>query len=318
VRRFVARRIGQAVITVLVVTIIMFVLLHLLPGGPARAILGPRATALQIRDFNHSNGFDRPLAVQYLRYIYHALHGDLGFSYQLNQSVLSLLGQRMPKTLLLTALSLVGAVLVGIPVGVVQAVRRNKFLDHLLTGASFILYGTPIFLLGLLLVAVFGVYLHLLPAQAPQTGNVLSLLENWRGMVLPVLTLSGVTLATFTRYTRSASIEVLGSDYIRTAYAKGATSRRVVMRHVLRNACLPVITILGLYLPALFSGALVVEYLFNFPGMGLLLWNAAQSRDYPVLIGVALVVSVATVVGSLIVDVSYAVLDPRIRLRAAS
>ncbi len=314
-RRFALQRLGQAVITVLFVTIIMFVLLHLLPGGPARAILGSRATSLQIQEFNRSNGFDQPVWEQYVRYVANAARGNLGFSYRLNQSVVSLLAERIPKTLALTALALLVAVIIGIPVGIAQALRRSRVLDHVLTGASFLLYGTPIFLLGLVLVAVFGVYMQLLPAQAPQTGNLASLLADWKAMVLPVLTLAGVTIATFTRYTRSATIDVLGEDFIRTARAEGAATWQVVTRHVLRNACLPVVTILGLYLPALFGGALVVEYLFNFPGMGLLLWNAAQSRDYPVLIGGTLVISVATVAGSLIADLCYAALDPRIRLR---
>ena len=316
-RGFALRRIGQAVITVLFVTVIMFVLLHLLPGGPARAILGPRATPLQIDEFNRSNGFDQPVWEQYLRYIANVVHGNLGYSYHLNQSVVSLLAQRIPKTLTLTVLSLVVAVVIGIPVGILQALRRNRVLDHLLTGASFVLYGTPIFLLGLVLVAVFGVFVQLLPAQAPQTGNLATLLADWRGLVLPVLTLAGVTIATFTRYTRSSAIDVLGEDFIRTARAEGAATWQVVTRHILRNACLPVVTILGLYLPALFGGALVVEYLFNFPGMGLLLWNAAQSRDYPVLMGGTLVISVTTVAGSLIADLCYAALDPRIRLRGS-
>jgi len=313
---FTIRRIGQALVTVAVVTIVTFGLLHLLPGGPARAILGARATALQIQEFNRTNGFDQPLPVQYIRYISQVVHGNLGFSYKLNQSVVSLLAERLPKTLLLTALSLLVAVLIGVPVGIVQAVRRNGFADHVFTGAAFVLYGTPVFLLGLVLVAIFGVYAQFFPAQAPQTGNVLSLLENWRVLVLPVFTLAGVTLATFTRYSRSSAIDVLGQDYIRTARAKGAPTLRIITRHVLRNACLPIVTMLGLYLPALFGGALVVEYLYNFPGMGLLLWNAAQTRDYPVLLGVTLVVSLATVIGSLVVDLAYFGLDPRIRLRA--
>jgi peptide/nickel transport system permease protein len=313
---FTIRRIGQALVTVVVVTIVTFGLLHLLPGGPARAILCARATALQIREFNRTNGFDQPLPVQYVRYILQVAHGNLGFSYKLNQSVGSLLAERLPKTLLLTALALLVAVLIGVPVGILQAVRRNGVADHVLTGAAFVLYGTPVFLLGLVLVAFFGVYAQFFPAQAPQTGNVLSLLENWRGLVLPVFTLAGVTLATFTRYSRSSTIDVLGQDYIRTAHAKGAPTLRIITRHVLRNACLPIVTMLGLYLPALFGGALVVEYLYNFPGMGLLLWNAAQTRDYPVLLGVTLVVSLATVIGSLVVDLAYFGLDPRIRLRA--
>jgi peptide/nickel transport system permease protein len=316
--RFALRRAGQAILTVILVTIITFVLLHLLPGGPARAILGPRATALQIREFNKANGFDRPLATQYLRYIGDLVRGNLGYSYRLNDSVGSLLLQRLPKTVVLTAFSLLIAVLVGVPVGIFQALRRNRPVDHALTAGAFVLYGTPIFLLGLLLVAFFGVYAHLLPAQAPQTEDMLTLLANWKGLVLPVLTLAGVTLATFTRYSRSSAIETLGQDYIRTARAKGAPIRRILTAHVVRNACLPVVTMLGLYLPALFGGALVVEYLFNFPGMGLLMWNAAQQRDYPVLLGVTLVVAFATVAGSMIVDIAYAFLDPRIRLRANS
>jgi peptide/nickel transport system permease protein len=312
-RRFALRRVGQALITVLFVTIIMFTLLHLLPGGPARAILGPRATQLQVRVFDRSNGLEQPLPVQYVHYLSKAVQGNLGFSYQLNQSVRSLLVERIPKTLVLTALALAVAMLIGVPVGILQALRRNRIFDYAMTWVSFILYATPIFLLGLLLVALFGVHWHVFPAQAPQTGNVVALFQNWRGLVLPVLTLAGVTLATFTRYTRSSVSDVLAQDFIRTARGKGAPTKRIVRRHILRNACLPVITLLGLYLPALFGGALVVEYLFNYPGMGLLLWNAAQNRDYPVLLGVTLVVSVTTVVGSLLVDISYAALDPRIR-----
>lgn len=314
---YVIRRVGQAALTVVFVTVLMFVLLHMLPGGAAHAILGARATPLQIQIFNRTNHFDESLIVQYYHYIWQLLNGNLGFSYQLNQSVASLLGERIPKTLVLALFSLLAAILVGLPIGIIQALRRNRTFDYALTAVAFTLYGTPIFLLGLILVALFGVHWHLLPAQAPQTNSVPQLFERWQGLVLPVLTLAGVTLATFTRYTRSSVIEVFAQDYIRTARAKGASDRRVVSRHVVRNACLPVVTMLGLYLPALFGGALVVEYLFNYPGMGLLLWTAAQSRDYPVLLGVTLVISAVTVLGSLLVDIAYSILDPRIRLSSS-
>lgn len=313
-KKYILERLAQAVITALLVSIMVFLLLHALPGGPARAIIGPRATALEIRLFNKKNGFDESIFVQYWQYVVRLLHGNLGYSYQLNQSVGSLLLQRLPKTLLLTALALLVAFLLGIPIGVLQAIRHNRLSDYVLTCLTFLLYGSPIFLLGFGLIALFGVHWHLFPAEAPQTGNVVALLRNWRGLVLPVFTLAGVTIATFTRYTRSSVIDVARKDFIRTAKEKGASQRRIFVSHVFRNAALPIVTILGLYLPALFGGALVVEYLFNYPGMGLLLWTAAQDRDYPVLLGVTLVISVATVIGSLLADLCYAVLDPRIRL----
>lgn len=311
---YLMKRAVQAVITIVLVSIIVFLLLHVLPGGPARAVIGPKATALQIRLFNRANGFDEPFVVQYWQYLVRALEGNLGYSYKLNQTVGSLLVQRLPKTLLLTVLSLLVALVLGIPVGTLQASRHNRVSDHVVTCITFILYGTPIFLLGFLLIALFAVHWHLFPAEAPQTGNLFALLRQWRGLALPVLTLAGVTIATFTRYTRSSVIEVSGRDFVRTARAKGVTESRVLFRHVLRNAAMPVVTMVGLYLPFLFGGALVVESLFNYPGMGLLAWNAAQARDYPVLLGVTLVVATATVVGSLLADLCYAALDPRIRI----
>lgn len=311
---YLLKRAVQAVVTVLLVSLIIFLLLHVLPGGPARAIIGPKATALQIRLFNRDNGFDEPFVVQYFQYLGRALEGNLGYSYKLNQTVGSLLVQRLPKTLLLTALSLLVALVLGVPIGTLQASRHNKVSDHVVTCVTFILYGTPVFLLGFLLIALFAVHWHLFPPEAPQTGNVLSLLSRWRALTLPVLTLAGVTLATFTRYTRSSVIDVSGREFVKTARAKGLREPRVLFRHVLRNAALPVVTMVGLYLPFLFGGALVVESLFNYPGMGLLAWDAAQSRDYPVLLGVTLVVATATVLGSVLADLCYAALDPQIRL----
>lgn len=311
---YVVRRAGQAVLTILIVSILVFLLLHALPGGPARAIIGPRATALQIRLFNRNNGFDESIVVQYWQYLVKILEGKLGYSYQLNQSVGSLLVERIPKTLLLAVLSLLVALVIGIPIGVYQAIRHNQLFDYVLTVLMFLLYGSPIFLVGFALIALFGVHWHVFPVEAPQTGNVWNLLKDWRALVLPVLTLAAVTIATFTRYTRSSVIDVSGRDFIRTAREKGASQPRVFFLHVFRNAALPVVTMLGLFLPGLFGGAVVVEYLYNYPGMGLLLWNAAQNRDYPIVLGVTLVIAAATVLGSLLADLCYAVLDPRIRL----
>ncbi|BDM71019.1 diguanylate cyclase [Streptomyces nigrescens] len=310
---FLAKRLAQALVVLLLVSVIVFVLLHLLPGGPARAILGVQATPQAVAHFNHQQGYDRSLPQQYLMYLGRLLTGDLGESYRLNQSVGSLLAERLPRTALLAGLSLALAAVLAVPLGILQAVRRGRAADHVLTGLAFLAYATPVFFLGLVLVLVFSQQLPLLPAEAPQADTVGGILAEPAGLVLPVVTTALGIVAAFSRYLRSAVLDNLGEDYVRTARAKGQSGTRVLVRHVLRNALLPLVTLLGLYLPTLFSGTLVVESMFNYPGMGLLFWNAAQGSDFPVLLGVTLVVGVATVLGSLLADVAYAVLDPRIR-----
>ncbi|WP_030992288.1 ABC transporter permease [Streptomyces sp. NRRL S-1813] len=311
--RFLTKRLAQALVVLLLVSVIVFVLLHLLPGGPARAILGVQATPESVAHFNHQQGYDRSLPEQYVRYMGRLLTGDLGESYKLNQSVAALLAERLPKTALLAGLALGLAVLPAVPLGVLQAVQRGKAADYVLTGAAFLAYATPVFFLGLVLILVFSQQLPLLPAEAPQADTVGGILAAPAALVLPVLTAALGIIAAFSRYMRSAVLDNLGEDYVRTARAKGQSNARLLARHVLRNALIPLATLLGLYLPTLFSGTLVVESMFNYPGMGLLFWNAAQSSDFPVLLGVTLVVGVATVLGSLLTDIAYAVLDPRIR-----
>jgi peptide/nickel transport system permease protein len=314
---YLLRRLVQAIVVVLLVSVIVFVLLHLLPGGPARAILGQTATQAQVAAFNRAQGYDRPIPVQYLSYLGQLLHGQLGYSYQRNESVGTLLAERIPKTLLLTVVGIVVALIIAIPLGLLQAVRRNRLVDYVLTAVTFVLYAMPLFFLGLLLIIGFSQDLRWFPSQAPQSDSLLAVLSQPAALVLPVATLALVTIAAFSRYVRSAVLDNLSEDYVRTARAKGALEGRVLIRHVTRNALVPVVTLLGVYIPYLFSGSLVVEAIFNYPGMGLLFWNAAQTRDYPVLLGVALVVSVATVVGSLLVDIAYVFLDPRVRYVSA-
>jgi peptide/nickel transport system permease protein len=310
---FLVKRFLQALVVLLLVSIIVFVLLHLLPGGPARAILGPKGTAQQIARFNELQGYNKSLPLQYFDYLGRLLHGDLGLSYKLNQPVSDLLAERLPKTLVLTALATLLAVVVAVPLGLLQAVRRGKISDYLLTAGAFLAYATPVFFLGLILIIVFSQTIPIFPSEAPQGETVASIFSGFSGMVLPIVTLALGIIAMFSRYMRSATLDNLTEEYVRTAMAKGQSSRRILARHVLRNAIIPLVTLLGLYLPTLFSGALVVESMFNYPGMGLLFWNAAQGSDFPVLLGVTLVVGVATVLGSLLTDIVYAVLDPRIR-----
>lgn len=293
------------------VTIITFILLHLLPGNPVAAILGPRATAADIASLTKQLGLNRPLPVQYLLWLWNLAHFNLGYSYKFTASVDSLLAQRLPNTLLLVGTSTVLAILVAVPLGVLQSVRRNKPDDYAMTGLSFVFYSMPTFWLGILLIIAFSATIHWFPAEAPQAQN--SLFSQLNGLVLPVVTLALVTMALFSRYMRSSMLENLVQDYVRTARAKGVSNRAVLFRHVLRNALLPLLTLIGLSIPGIVSGAVVVETVFNYPGMGYLFFLAAQDDDFPVLLGVTVVVALATVLGSLVADILYAVADPRIR-----
>jgi peptide/nickel transport system permease protein len=310
---YIIRRIGQAIIVVIGVTILVFITIHLIPGGPARALLGPRASQAAIRNFLDQNGYNRPLIVQYVSYAGKLLHGNLGYSYYYNQSVNSLLAQDLPKTLLLVGCSLVVALVVAIPIGILQAVKRNKPVDYVLTGVSFVGYAMPTFWVGLLLILAFSVKVPLFPSEGPQGATVASALSQPRALVLPVATLSIITIAQYSRFMRAAAIDNLVEEYVRTARSKGISERQILVRHILRNSVMPIITLIGLNLPFLVSGAVITETVFNYPGMGLLFWNAAQYHDYPTLLGFTVVVAVVTVVGSLLADILYAAIDPRVR-----
>jgi peptide/nickel transport system permease protein len=315
VTRFLLRRCLQAVVVLVLVSLIVFGLLHLLPGGPARAILGTHATPSNIAAFNQQNGLDSSVPVQYWHWLTGVLSGNLGFSYVQNESVASLLAQRLPKTAFLAGVSVVLAVLIAVPVGFFQAVRRNRAGDYVVTTVTLVLYSTPAFWVGILLIDVLAVRVHVFPAEAPQ-GSFSALFSDPQALVLPVLTITLVTVAAFSRYIRSSVLDELAQDYVRMARSKGASRRVILFGHVLRNAAGPVVTLLGLSLPFIVSGTLITEYVFNYPGIGLLAFNAATSQDYPVILGVVIVVGAATVVGSLLADVTHAILDPRVRASA--
>jgi peptide/nickel transport system permease protein len=310
---YIVRRLGQAIVVVLIVSMVVFGLLHALPGGLVRAQLGPRATALAVRALTVQEGLNKPIPVQYGIWLWHALQGNLGFSYKLNQSVGSLLGEYVPRTLLLVGSSLLLAVAIAVPMGMWQGYRRNHLDDHALTGVMMVFYSMPSFLLGVVLIVVLNLWLPVLPSTASDYGT--SLLVDVRDLALPVLTLCLGNVSYYSRYMRAATVDNLLADHVRTARAKGDSSRRVLIFHVLRNSLTSTVTLIGLTLPYVLSGSLVIEALFNFPGVGLLFWNAAQDRDYPVLLGVVLIVTFATIVGNLLADIGYAVLDPRIRYR---
>ncbi len=311
--RYLAQRAGQAAVVVIGLMILTFIMIHLEPGSAARATLGVRATPGRIAIFNSTYGLNQPLYRQFITYVDQVLHGNLGTSYSLQIPVSTLIAERLPRDLLLLGLSTVLALVIAIPLGIYQAVRRGGVSDHVLTGASFTLYSTPDFLFAILLIALFSVQLHLLPPEAPQASSVGGILADPRALVLPVVTLAMVTLASYSRYMRSSAIDVLAQDYIRVARAKGLPRRLILLRHVLRNSLLPVVTMVGLSFSWIVAGAVIAEEVFNYPGMGLLFYQAATTHDFPVLLGSTLVVGVATVIGNLAADVAYGILDPRIR-----
>jgi peptide/nickel transport system permease protein len=309
---YLIRRVLQAIAVLFGVSIITFIVIHLLPGGP-RAMLGVNARPPVVHAFIVANGYNKPVWVQYVTYIDHIIHGNFGYSYPNNETVLLLLQQNLPKSALLVGLAAAASLIVAIPLGLLQAVRRNKPVDYALTALAFIGYSMPVFWLGTLLILAFAVNNHLFSPEGPQGSTVGDLLNQPRALVLPVATLAIVTIALWSRYMRSSAVDNLVQDYIRTARAKGASEPRVLFGHLLRNALLPIITLVGLSLPVVLSGEVVTESVFNYPGMGLLFWTAATTHDYPLLMGVTIVVGAATVSGSLLADLLYAAVDPRVR-----
>jgi peptide/nickel transport system permease protein len=311
--RYLLYRLLHSLVVVVGVTIIVFLLLHHLPGGPARAVLGAKATPVSIAAFNKEYGLNKPLPVQYLTYVSQLLHGNLGYSYKLNISVDSLLSLDLPKTLFLVGLSFLISVIIAVPIGIAQAIRRNRLLDHSLTGVSFVLYSMPTFWLALLLIDLLSARLHVFPPEAPQGTTLSQVITDPGALVLPVLTLVLINFALFSRYMRASAIESLAQDYVKVARAKGLPELAVLWSHVLRNSLLPIVTLLGLSLPWLFTAGLVIEQIFNYPGTGLLFFTSAQNQDYPVELGITIVIAVTTVIGNLLADIAYAALDPRIR-----
>jgi peptide/nickel transport system permease protein len=310
---YLIRRILQTIIVLFFVTVFTLFLVHLFPGGPIKAMLGQRATVQQVNYYNHLYGFDQPFYVQYIKWIGQLLHGNLGFSNKLNMSVTALIAQDLPKTIILVLLGTFVSLVFGIPLGLYQAVKRYTAGDYILTGVSFLGYATPTFFVGLLLVEWFSVDVHLLPPFAPQGTSVGQVLSQPKALILPVLSYAFVLYALWSRYMRSSVMDNLVQDYVRTARAKGASERRVLWGHVFRNSLMSIITLLGLSLPTLVAGAIFIEVVFNYPGMGLAFYNAALNVDYEVLLGFTVIATLATILGNLLADVSYAVLDPRVR-----
>jgi peptide/nickel transport system permease protein len=300
VTAYLGRRGLQAAGVLLIVTLIVFGLLSLAPGGAATAVLGPGAA-------------HRSFLLAYLTWLGRVFQGNLGFSSRLNVSVGSLLAASLPRTLVLTGISTVLALVIAVPVGLAQAVRRGTAADHVLRGLTFVFFGMPAFVLGSVLVLFLAVKGHVFGAEGPQAAGFVGTITDVRDLTLPVVTLTLVTVAIFARYMRSSALDSLAQEYVEAARARGAGERRVLAAHVLRNSIVPIVTLLGLSLPQIVGGAVLVEGLFNIRGMGWEIWQAALRQDVPVTLGFTLIIGVAAVLGSLLADVAYAFLDPRVR-----
>jgi peptide/nickel transport system permease protein len=311
---YLIRRLGTSIVVVIGVSIFIFLLLHAIYPSPARAVLGLRAPQSTIDSWNKTNGYDDPVVVQYLRYMNQLLHGNLGYSYAENQSVLALFQERVARSVYLSGISLLFAVVIAVPLGIFQAVKRNSIGDNIATSAAFILYSMPVFFLGLILIQVFALSFPIFSFEASQSTSLWGVMTDWNAMTLPIATLVLISVAAYSRYMRSSSMDVLAQDYIKVARAKGLPERLVLSRHLVRNASLPMLTLIGLSLPLLLAGNLVTEELFNYQGLGLLFFDSLGKADYPVLLAYTLAGAVLVVVGNLVADIALTIADPRIRL----
>ncbi|HEY1389480.1 MAG TPA: ABC transporter permease [Ktedonobacterales bacterium] len=308
---YVVRRILFMLPVALLVSFVTFMLIHLVPGDPARVLLGEEATPQSVAALRLQLGLDRPLGVQYALWLWQAIHGNLGESIQLQQPVIQAIWQRLPVTIELGVASLIFSVALAVPLGVMAATNRNGRLDWLVNVTSLLGTAIPSFVLGLLLILVFAVFIRIFPpgGYVPFTEDPLG---NLRDLVLPAVALGVGAVAVNLRQVRTSMLEVLHEDYIRTAWAKGLRPRQVNYRHALRNALMPLLTIVGLQVGAILAGTFVIETIFLWPGIGSLTIQSIFSKDYPVVQGVVLLAALSYMAVNLFVDIGYRVLDPRV------
>jgi peptide/nickel transport system permease protein len=311
---YLIRRTGISVVVLIGISFVVFGMLHFIFPSPAIIVLGPRANTLLVNAWNAEHGFDRPWFVQYLSYVNGVLHGNLGFSYKLNQSVSTLFGERWARSAYLSGAALVLSLVIAIPLGIYQAVRRNKVDDQVVTAAAFTLYAMPDYFFYLIAIQVLAFSVPVFGFQASQSNSVWAIMSDWHDMTLPIVCLALLIVAGYSRYMRSEAIDTLAQDYIKAARAKGLPERLVLWRHLVRNACLPMVTLIGLSIPALLAGNLIAEFFFNYNGLGLLFYNGLLNEDYPILLAYTLVGAVLTVAGNFMADIALTVADPRIRL----
>ena len=314
---FLIRRLGQSVVLLVLVTAVAFGLMRLAPGGPeAVYALSPSMRAEDLARIRASFGLDQPIPVQYVKWAQGMLTGDWGRSYRDSRPVRDVILDRVPATLELTMSALAFAVIVGVSIGIMGALRPHSFPDYLATAGAMVALSIPTFWFGLMVIFVFAERLDWIPSGGRETlGAEFSLSDRLHHLIAPALVLGLVLVAIWSRYTRAAMLETIGQDYVRTARAKGMAERKIVWGHAFRNAVPPLLTLAGLQLPFLFGGALVTESVFTWPGMGRLFVDSLGYRDYPVLMGVLVVTAALVILSNLLADLLVAFVDPRIRMR---
>jgi len=313
VLNYLIKRLFQTIVLLFVVTLAVFSLIQAAPGGPS-ILVDPNMSEEDVQALREALGLDEPVHVQYFRWLSRLMQGDLGQSYAVGRPVTELIVQKMPATMLLAGAALLFAVGLGVPLGVISAVKRYTATDLAVTTVSFFGLSVPVFWYGLMLIILFSVKLQILPAGGMyELGKEVTTWGLIKHLILPAIVLGTVNMAQITRYTRSSFLTVLRQDYIRTARAKGLRESLVLYKHALRNALIPVVTIIGLILPRFLGGAAVTETVFTWPGLGSLAIAAAYNRDYPTIMGVSLVVSFLAIFSNLLVDMLYCVIDPRVK-----
>jgi len=317
--RYIIRRLLLGVLTILVITFVVYALLWALPEKPYAFLINrPNQSLAQRTAIIERFGADKPFIVQYGKFLYNLLHLDLGESLTQHTSVANAIGLRIGNTAILMGSSYIVTLLIAIPIGIISAVRQYSKLDNIVTSLSFVGISLPNFWFGSMLIFAFAVFPHehgfptIFPEGGMHSNNATGLLDLAWHLVLPVIVLAVQGIAQYARFVRSSMLEVLSQDYIRTARAKGLAGRRIVLRHALRNSLLPLITLMGLDIPQLFVGAVITEFVFNWPGMGRLFVDSASSNDYSILLGILLILSIFVVIGNLLADLAYTWADPRI------
>jgi peptide/nickel transport system permease protein len=312
---YIIRRLFTAVIVIIGVAAITFALLHLLAPTPAYVVLGTKASPIAVAIWDKQHGYDRSEIAQFFSYLGDISHLNFGFSYKLNQSVNALFKENAGRSAYLSGAALLLSLIIAIPLGVAQAVKRNSAGDYAATAVNFTLYSMPSFFLGLILIQIFALDLNIFPPGVSDTiTSTWGAFTHPKQLFLPIITLALLNVASYSRYMRSSALDELAQDYIRLARAKGLSERTVLTRHLMRNASLSMITLVGLSIPYLVAGNLLIEVLFNYQGLGLLFYNAIQNVDYNVMLAYTLLGALLTVLGNLFADVAIAVVDPRVRL----
>jgi peptide/nickel transport system permease protein len=311
---YLLRRAAVSVLVVIGLALLSFMALHVIAPSPGRALLGFKASLAAVNAFNRQLGYDRPAIDQFFTYMWQLCHGNFGYSYHLNQSVASLIIENAPHSMWLSGSSLVLSILIAIPLGIFQAVKRNSLADQSITAVAFTAYSMPQNFLGILLIGGLAISLHIFPFEASQSEKIVPYILAFRANFLPIMTLTITAVAGYSRYMRSSALDALAQDYIKLARSKGLAERTVLRRHLFRNASLAMVTLIGLSIPALIGGNLIVEDLFNSHGLGLLFVNELGNDDFNTVIALTLLGGIATVLGNLAADVALTVADPRIRV----